>query len=106
MKHIFIVNPAAGKASTAEFLKEELGRVGEGYDWEIYETKAPEDATLFVKKTCEENPSTAIRFYACGGDGTVSEVVTGAIGPENASVGCYPCGSGNDFVKVCTIVAV
>ena len=100
MKHIFIVNPAAGKASTAEILKEELSRVGEGYDWEIYETQAPEDATLFVKKTCTENPDTVYRFYACGGDGTISEVVTGAIGFANASVGCYPCGSGNDFVKV------
>ena len=41
-----------------------------------------------------------MRFYACGGDGTLKEVVNGAVGaPEHISVSCYPCGSGNDFVK-------
>ncbi|MBO4818683.1 MAG: hypothetical protein J5528_00970, partial [Firmicutes bacterium] len=29
----------------------------------------------------------------------ISEVFNGAVGAENVSVSCYPCGSGNDFVK-------
>ena len=38
-------------------------------------------------------------LYACGGDGTANEVLHGLIGFENASMTCYPCGSGNDYVK-------
>ena len=38
-------------------------------------------------------------MYACGGDGTLNEVVTGAADYENLSVTCMPMGSGNDFIK-------
>ncbi len=51
--------------------------------------------TEYCKKHTE-----AVRFYACGGDGTLNEVVNGAILFPFASVTCYACGSGNDFVKV------
>lgn len=99
MKHYFIVNPAAGKVSSVDRLLTEIGQYTDRYDIEIHVTEAPHDATEFVKKTCAENPDTELRFYACGGDGTLSEVVNGAVAFSNASVGCYPCGSGDDFVK-------
>ena len=99
MKHYFIVNPAAGKQNSGDRLIEELSKYTDRYDIEIHVTTAPLDATEFVRKTCQENPDADMRFYACGGDGTLSEVVNGAIGFPNASVSCYPCGSGDDFVK-------
>jgi YegS/Rv2252/BmrU family lipid kinase len=40
------------------------------------------------------------RLYACGGDGTLNEVVQGAAGYKNAAVTVYSGGSGNDFVKL------
>lgn len=40
-----------------------------------------------------------LRFYACGGDGTLNEVVNGAAGVAFAEVGCVPLGTGNDFVR-------
>ena len=100
MKHIFIINPAAGPQGAADDLRRELIEIGEEYDWEVYETKAPHDATEYVRKRATEDPRTVIRFYACGGDGTLNEVVGGAVGFPNVSVSCYACGSGNDFVKV------
>ena len=41
-----------------------------------------------------------MRLYACGGDGTLIEVVCGMAGFENAAVTHYPGGSGNDSIKV------
>lgn len=40
-----------------------------------------------------------IRFYACGGDGTVNEVFGGTAGFADVGVGIIPIGTGNDFVK-------
>ena len=96
MKHIFIVNPAAGKEEFRNDLSRRLHSVSA--DFQVYLTKAPKDATRFVRKYCSEN-SEPVRFYACGGDGTLSEVAAGIVGFENAELSCCPCGSGNDFVK-------
>ncbi len=100
MKFVFIVNPKAGVANQAALLRSTVATLPEKEDIEVYETKAPGDATVYVNKWCEEHPGTEVRFIACGGDGTLNEVVTGAVKKENVSVSVYPCGSGNDFVKV------
>ena len=99
MKHIFIVNPHAGATSAVEELRNELAGSEFGSDYEFYVTKAPLDATKYVRSRCEAEPESTLRFYACGGDGTLNEVASGAIGFSNAEVACYPCGSGNDYIK-------
>ncbi len=100
MKYYFVFNPLAGKGGAKEVLESKIAALPEKDSCMIYETNAPLDACEFVKKTCLENPDEALRFIACGGDGTINEVFSGAIGFENASVSCWPCGSGNDFVKI------
>jgi len=97
MKHYFIVNPAAGKTDSFKALTEKLKTIAT--DYEIYSTKEKGDAVRFIKERCEEMSYERLRFYACGGDGTINEVINGAYGYENAEVSCYPCGSGNDFIK-------
>ena len=101
MKHIFVHNPVAGKnsAKAISVLQEQIKKYDGIVDYEFYSTTAPGDATAFVKARCEADPSAELRFYACGGDGTANEILHGVIGHENASMTCYPCGSGNDFVK-------
>lgn len=96
MKHVFIINPAAGREDSYLRLKELLSS---REDCELYATQCPGDATAYIRARASEHPEERIRFYACGGDGTLNEVMNGAVGFPNASVGCYPCGSGNDFVK-------
>ena len=100
MKYYFIINPMAGAGDALDTLKAAIEALPEKDDCIIYETTEPTDATRFVKETCEANPGAEMRFIACGGDGTVNEVFSGAVGFDNVSVTVYPCGSGNDFVKV------
>ena len=97
MKHIFVVNPAAGKENSIEAIRAEIAKYPT-YDCEIYETHESHDATTYIREYCQAH-SDPVRFYACGGDGTINEVVQGIYGFSHASMSCYPCGSGNDFVK-------
>lgn len=97
MKIYFIVNPYSGQGKAYRTLEKTLEDAG--FEYEIYLTTAPHDATRFVKEKCEEHKGETVRFIACGGDGTLNEVANGAVGYENAEISCYPCGSGNDFVK-------
>ena len=98
MKHIFIINPAAGKADkTAEYTAN-IEKSCKGLDYEIRVSEYSGDCTRIAReyaKTGEE-----VRLYACGGDGTLNEVVAGAAGYDNAAVTVYVGGSGNDFVKI------
>ena len=95
MKHIFILNPMAGDGAHIEELRKKVAALDNA---ELYETKEPHDATAYVSSLCE-NIGEELRFYACGGDGTVKEVAEGVMGHSNASMSVYPIGSGNDFVK-------
>lgn len=101
MKHIFIYNPTAGADNSQRIaaLQEKMKTDYAHLCFEFYPTKAQKDATRFVRARCEAEPNERLRFYACGGDGTANEVLHGIIGFPNASMTCYPCGSGNDYVK-------
>ena len=99
MKTVFIVNPMAGKKNNIEKLIEKIKSAAEKLkaDVEIYKTRAVGDATEFVRKFCKEHGRA--RFIACGGDGTLNEVLDGAIDTKDAEIGVFPMGTGNDFVK-------
>ncbi len=95
MKTVFVINPKAGKEKDIEKLI--LNIKSEDDSAEIYMTKAPRDATEFVNNYCRENGPA--RFIAYGGDGTLSEIVNGAVGYDGAEVGVIPSGTGNDFCR-------
>ena len=99
MKYFFILNLIAGKGGNETRLRTAIDKLEQVDDCELYVTRGEEDATRFVKDMIEKYPNEEIRFIACGGDGTFSEVCNGAVGYDNVSVTVYPCGSGNDFVK-------
>ena len=98
MKHIFIVNPVAGPGRvTAEQIEKELAKTG--VDFEVYISKSPTDITDYVKFRGNQTPEESLRFYACGGDGSIKQVADGVMTLNNAELSVYPIGSGNDFVK-------
>lgn len=101
MKHLFIINPAAGgKKSRFAETADEIRSVMDGHPeyWEIYVTKAPMDACHKVRTASEGREP--LRVYACGGDGTLNECINGAVNRPHVSVTHYPTGTGNDFIKV------
>ena len=98
LKHVFIINPAAGPKNYYDNVKKAIEECGQDFDHEYYETTAPMDACNHIREFCR-NYTQPVRFYACGGDGTLNEVVNGVVGFDNAEVACVPTGSGNDFVK-------
>ncbi len=100
MKHLFLINPVAGKCDRTVQLKAAVEAVlgGRGLDYEIDVSKGPGDCRRLARQAAETGED--LRIYACGGDGTLNEVVNGAAGFDNVAVTHYPSGSGNDFVKI------
>ncbi len=99
MKTIFVVNPNAGQGKKFGKIIDEINGICEKSEENIgvYVTKAPNDAKMFVAEYCKNNGPA--RFIACGGDGTFSEVLNGALEFENAEIGIVPIGTGNDFCR-------
>ena len=100
MKHLFIINPAAGSrdrtAVYTEAIEEACGKRGLTYRIEI--SQKPGDCARIAREAAESGEE--VRIYACGGDGTLNEVASGAAGFPNAAVTVFSGGSGNDFVKI------
>ena len=99
MKHIFIINPTAGKSDSRQKIYDMADslRQKHGLDVQCILTKKQGHATELAQKLCESGEE--LRFYACGGDGTVNEVANGIIGYDNAAMSVIPVGTGNDFLK-------
>ena len=55
MKHIFIINPAAGKDNSFDNIRKILELKKVEVDYELYETQAPGDATAYIRKYCTEH---------------------------------------------------
>lgn len=100
MKHLFIINPAAGKYDKTEEFTQQIREAfeGKGIDYEIQVSGAPGDCRRIAQTAAESGEE--LRIYACGGDGTLNEVANGAAGYANVAVTHFPGGSGNDFVKI------
>ena len=100
MKHLFIINPAAGSRDRTEYYSRKIREVcgPRGLRYEIRVSEAPGCCTRLAREAAQSGEE--YRIYACGGDGTLNEVAAGAAGYPNASVTVFSGGSGNDFVKL------
>ena len=100
MKHLFIINPAAGSRNQTEDYRKKIAKECEkrGLDYSIRVSGAPGRCCKIAREAAESGES--CRIYACGGDGTLNEVVNGAAGYDNVSVTVFSGGSGNDFARM------
>ena len=98
MRHVFIINPVAGKRRDRRIL---LGRIERAFPrggYEVFTTLGAGDARSLTEKVVADGKPA--RIYACGGDGTLNEVVNGAAGCGYVAVTNVPTGTGNDFLRV------
>ncbi|MBQ3114925.1 MAG: YegS/Rv2252/BmrU family lipid kinase [Clostridia bacterium] len=99
MKTVFIINKNAGKKSEVQkFIKKVTDNADDlNNNIEVYFTQYKGDATAYVKEYCKNNGPA--RFIACGGDGTINEVINGVMTCVGAEAGAVPIGTGNDFCR-------
>ena len=99
MQHIFIINPTAGKVDASVALIPQIHAAA---------SRAGLHPTIEVTRRAGQARDLAAQYaaggeevylYACGGDGTLNEILQGTVGHPNAAIGCVPCGSGNDYVR-------
>lgn len=99
MKHIFIVNTIAGEHSCLDEVMKAIANESEVIDYEVFTPNSAKDNISQIKSYLEAHPDEEVRFYACGGDGTINKVASGIYGYPNASMTVLAYGSGNDYIK-------
>ena len=92
-----IVNPNADTRQARRFLPEIISVFNRaGYLCSVYVTEKRGDAADFTRACAGQ----ADLVVACGGDGTLNEVITGLqLGGHKTALGYIPCGSTNDFAS-------
>lgn len=98
-KYMVIYNPSSGRETAGNKAFQACKYIMEKTDTEItfYATKKKNDAVIAATKACNENYDLII---ACGGDGTVHEVVNGIMNAENKTkFAILPSGTVNDFAE-------
>lgn len=103
MRHIFIINPIAGSGKAIQMFNSQFSSYmkNQNIDYDVYITTDVGDAKKAVENIYNQrkDKNDVLRFYACGGDGTLNGVINGVINKENVEVACIPAGSGNDFIR-------
>ena len=100
MTHLFIVNPAAGSRDRTKEYTKKIREVCEarGLAYRIAVSQQEGHCRQLSREAAQTGEP--VHIYACGGDGTLNEVASGAAGFPNAAVTAFSGGSGNDFTKL------
>jgi YegS/Rv2252/BmrU family lipid kinase len=89
---VLVLNPESGSGDHADRVRE----LAAAHDIEVLESERAGDPVRFARKRAP----TADLLVACGGDGTLNEVVTGVYEADalsDTAVAVVPAGTGNNF---------
>ena len=90
-----IANPVSGKGHARNIAEQAYTALTEsGCQGQLVFTSASGDAMRFAREAVSDGIRSVI---ACGGDGTLHEVVNGIAMVPDVTLGVLPCGRGNDF---------
>lgn len=94
----FIINPKAGNGQGVKRWRHFQKQLTIPYQihWTKYKGHSLLLAKEFAGRSTKENP---VCLIAIGGDGTIHEVLNGAVHSENVYLGAISAGSGNDFAR-------
>ena len=94
---VLITNPISGKGKAAAVAEQASQRLtSEGYTGRLELTTQSGDANRIAQAAIENGSHWII---ACGGDGTIHEVVNAIAEKPGVVLGVLPCGKGNDFAE-------
>lgn len=100
MTHLFILNSKAGQGKRRREFTRLLDQIHAlELDTAVAFTNPPHRGAEQLARHWAEK-GVPLRIYACGGDGTLNEVVNGAAGFPHVAVTNVPLGTGNDFLKL------
>lgn len=99
MTHIFIINPFAGQKTFADDLRTKLKAV-KNLNYFVFNTRYKGYETELVKKIQRIFDGEELRFYCCGGSGTMRNMLNGFDDLSKAEIAFFPCGLTNDFLKM------
>lgn len=99
MIHIFIINPFAGQKTFADDLRTKLASFKD-LEYFVFNTRYAGYETELVHKIQQIFEGEKLRFYCCGGSGTMRNMMNGFDDLSNAEIAFFPCGLTNDFLKV------
>ncbi|MEN6547598.1 MAG: diacylglycerol kinase family protein [Armatimonadia bacterium] len=95
MRVTMIVNPQAGRGHSSRVAGQVAGTLrAAGWEVDIAVTTAPEHAETLAREAASDTDL----VVACGGDGTLSEVLNGLFGTD-VPAALLPVGTGNDFAR-------
>lgn len=96
MKHVFIINSQIKKRKRMKFYNN-IRSIYKEEDILIKETTYSGHAKEIAKEISSTDEN--IRIYACGGDGTIHQIVNGIKDFSKVELAIIPLGTGNDFIK-------
>lgn len=99
MTHIFIINPFAGQKTFADDLRTKLKAI-KNLNYFVFNTRYKGYETELVKKIQHIFEGEELRFYCCGGSGTMRNMLNGFEDLSKAEIAFFPCGLTNDFLKM------
>lgn len=99
MVHIFIINPFAGENNFADNLREKLKGI-KNLNYFVFNTRYKGYESELVRKILHIFEGEKLRFYCCGGSGTMRNMLNGFDDLSKAEIAFFPCGLTNDFLKV------
>lgn len=99
MIHIFIINTQVVDSTFGDKLRAHL-KERDDLEYFAFNTSHAGMEAEITKKMIRFFEGERIRFYSCGGSGTVRNIMEASGDYKDMEVAFFPCGATNDFLKV------